>query len=75
MTPQALNALHYVSNAGGYATAESFMDDHEPVGHLLWQELRYPVSLIQHDRAEGRSRYLVLTEEGFSFLQAEDAKP
>lgn len=70
MTPQALQALKYVKNAGGYATTDSFMEDHEPIGHLLWHELREPVRLIQHDPTPGRAQYIVLTTEGEAALAA-----
>lgn len=66
MTPQAKAALEYVRNAGGNATSDSFMEDHEPIGHALWKELRFPVALIRHDPTPGRDRYLVLTDAGLA---------
>jgi hypothetical protein len=70
MTPMARKALEYVRNAGGNATTESFFEDHAPVGPNLWQELRFPNALIEHDKAPGRDRYLVLTDAGRAALAA-----
>jgi hypothetical protein len=68
LTSQALKALEYIKNAGGNATGESFMEDHEPIGPQLWQELRNPQRLIQHDPAPGRDKYLILTDAGHAVL-------
>ena len=32
-------ALRYVRNSGGHATKDHFIEDYEPIGELLWDEL------------------------------------
>lgn len=32
-------ALEYVRNTGGGATHDHFIDDHEPIGEVLWDRL------------------------------------
>ena len=39
MTDMQKQALRYVKNTGGGATKEHFIDDHEPIGDLMWDEL------------------------------------
>lgn len=39
LTPSAARALRYVINTAGGATLAHFMEDHEPIGRLLWDEL------------------------------------
>lgn len=39
MTTMEKQALQYVRNTAGGATLDAFMDDHEPIGPLLWREL------------------------------------
>lgn len=34
-----INALRYVRNTNGGATIAHFLEDHEPVGQLLWDSL------------------------------------
>jgi hypothetical protein len=50
-------ALQYVKNTGGCATKEIFMDDHEPIGQLLWDDLSGLVTI----NTDG---YVVLTQAG-----------
>ena len=68
MTPMARKALEYVRNAAGNVSSDEFIQDHEPVGHTLWCELRSPVQLIQHDPVLGRDRFIVLTDAGEAAL-------
>lgn len=39
LSPTAIQALKYVRNTGGCATKDNFIEDHEPIGHMLWTEL------------------------------------
>ena len=32
-------ALRYIKNTGEGATKENFMEDHDPIGEILWSEL------------------------------------
>ncbi len=41
MTPMQKQALQYVKNTGGCATVEHFIEDHEPVGKRLWEDLDF----------------------------------
>lgn len=66
LTPQARKALEYVRNSGGGATVSNFFEDHEPIGDMLWQEIRRDHSLVTQDR-DGR---LLLTEAGRAALDA-----
>ena len=34
-----LTALQYVKRTGGGATKANFIDDHEPIGELLWGDI------------------------------------
>lgn len=34
-----LSALQYVANTNGGATKAHFLDDHDPIGSLLWDQL------------------------------------
>lgn len=39
LTPMERKALEYVRNTGGGATRDHFIDDHEPIGEVLWDRL------------------------------------
>ena len=39
MNDMQKQALRYVKNTGGGATKEHFVEDHEPIGDLLWNEI------------------------------------
>ena len=57
LTPQAMDALRYIQNAGDGATVEAFLDDHEPIGQSLLGEI-----LVRCARLAGTR--LSLTDEG-----------
>lgn len=39
MNSNLRNAMQYIINTNGGADKETFIDDHEPVGHALWRDL------------------------------------
>lgn len=39
MSSQLQQALNYVHNTNGGGSRESFLEDFEPIGELLWKEL------------------------------------
>ncbi len=55
-------ALQYVRNTSGGTTKEIFMEDHEPIGARLWEEIK------QYVRTDERGR-LYLTDEGNKVLE------
>jgi len=56
-------ALQYVRNTNGGATLDNFLEDHEPIGKELWQELRH--NLYVFEDMNGRIR---LTDSGNAAL-------
>ena len=48
-------ALNYVQNAGGNATVDNFIEDHEPIGSTLFKKLYY-------------ERYIFFTSDDFVHL-------
>ncbi len=65
LTETAIRALQYVLNTGGCATKANFIDDWEPIGHLLWDEMGEYVT-------EDERGKLLLSNEGLKVV--EDAK-
>jgi len=63
MSETTKQALQYVKNTGGGATKADFMDDHEPIGGLLWDSIRVLVREDDHGR-------IFLTEDGEKVLGA-----
>lgn len=53
------NALQYIKNTNGGATHGTFVDDHEPIGDMIWNSL-YDRELVDINF----NGYVVLTEEG-----------
>lgn len=39
MTPIQKRAIEYVKNTNDGATRSHFIEDHEPIGELLWEDL------------------------------------
>ena len=56
-------ALQYVKNTNGGATKAHFMDDHKPIGPMLWDDL----SSAGYVRTDKNGR-IFLTEEGDAAL-------
>lgn len=50
-------ALQYVKNTNGGATKENFLDDHDPIGKWLWEDI---VGMVMEDE-NGR---IWLTDSG-----------
>jgi len=57
------DALQYVKNTKGGATKSIFIDDHEPIGPMLWNDL---IGMIREDE-NGR---IWLTKAGEDVLEA-----
>lgn len=53
------NALLYVKNTNGGATHSTFVDDHEPIGDMIWKSL-YDRELVDINF----NGFVVLTEKG-----------
>ncbi len=62
MDNPAVKALQYIKNTGGNVTKAIFMDDHEPIGHLLWKD----VSPMVDESTEGT---LTVNAEGEKFIK------
>lgn len=39
MTPHSKQALQYIVNTAGNATYANFLEDHDPIGEILWNRL------------------------------------
>jgi len=63
MTPMEMTALEYVRNTAGGATLDAFVDDHEPIGTILWRKLTS--AGVAEVSPGGR---VVLTEKGRQML-------
>ncbi len=59
--------LQYVRNTGGGATKANFIEDHEPIGEMLWQKLRH--GLYVYEDMDGR---IQLTDSGNAELDKGD---
>lgn len=55
--------LQYVRNTNGGATRAHFLEDHEPIGEMLWQGM-FNSGLVRQDE-NGR---IFLTDEGNAAL-------
>lgn len=64
MTPMQIEALRYVKNTGGNATYNHFIDDHEPIGQRLWQDLKYDNVVSIDDQGK-----IFVTKTGEKFLK------
>ena len=51
--------LQYVANTNGGATKENFIEDWEPIGELVWDEL-WGAELIEFNE----NRRVILTKQG-----------
>ena len=58
-------ALEYIRNTGGNASFLVFMEDHEPIGEMLWDDL-FLLGLV--DVIDGK---VALTEKGISAIETE----
>lgn len=63
MNKMTKNALQYVKNTNGGATKKKFIEDHEPIGKMLWDDLRGMIREDDHGR-------IWLTEAGDTALAA-----
>lgn len=61
-----LNALRYVKNTAGGARKSMFIEDHDPIGNLLWDDLA--AAGLVCENAEGA---VVLTDAGMAALEAQ----
>lgn len=59
LPPSILHALRYVHNTNGGATQANFIEDFEPVGEWLWDQLE---------------RYVRIDDDGKIRLTADDGK-
>jgi predicted ThiF/HesA family dinucleotide-utilizing enzyme len=64
-TETAIRALQYILNTAGCATKTNFIDDWEPIGPLLWDEIREFVTEDEHER-------LLLNKEGMKRIEVKD---
>jgi ribosomal protein S19E (S16A) len=64
LTPMQLAAARYVRNTNGGATHAHFIEDHEPVGDRLWDDLER-LGCVRED-AHG---HIFLTESGEAALK------
>ena len=56
---QHINALEYVRNTNGGATKTHFLEDHEPIGEMLWNILHVGGLVTLNERG-----YIFLTARG-----------
>lgn len=59
VSPIQKQALHYVSNTESNATLEHFIEDHDPIGQVLWDDLQ--LAGLVDINANGK---LILTHNG-----------
>lgn len=63
ITPTQKEALQYVKNTNGRATRDDFIDDHDPIGDLLWEDLWHRGTILLDSNGKVR-----LTSEGKQLL-------
>lgn len=63
VTPMQKQALQYVVNTGANATQDHFIEDHDPIGQVLWDDLQLEglVTTNKHDK-------IILTDKGHDVL-------
>lgn len=63
VTPMQKQALQYVVNTGANASRDHFLEDHDPIGQVLWTDLELEglVTLNEHDK-------IILTDKGHDVL-------
>lgn len=66
LNPTERQALQYVKNTNGGAFVSNFIEDHEPVGDLLWLRLS-AAELVNVSGATGR---IYVTAKGLEALDA-----
>ena len=67
LTETAIRALQYILNTGGCATKADFLEDWEPIGPLLWDEIGEFVTEDENGR-------LLLNKEGMQkVIEVKDA--
>lgn len=63
MNNSTVSALQYIKNTNGGATRDIFVEDHEPIGEMLWRDA-YDLELVDINS----NGFVVLTEKGEKVL-------
>ena len=66
VSPLQKQALHYISNTECNATLEHFIEDHDPIGQVIWDDLE--AEGLVGKNADGK---LILTHKGQQIVGGE----
>lgn len=66
VSPLQKQALHYISNTEQNATLEHFIEDHDPIGQVIWDDLE--AEGLVGKNADGK---LILTHKGEQIIDGQ----